>query len=292
MGELRDKFRKHYDAVFRVAVCRIFGMPSSRILSTLRSPTAGASCHLSVQAMRGAFASAGVDMSDDAWATTFAVHLARYGGDASVHTVHSWLVTGLADIISEVSGALGVGVEVLTDPTMLVQLPNGNDGLPADVGVLHYHDIRGSKLALDAVVFGLFGVSSPPSSEVALRHAEKTKFEKYSEGVRSRPDIRFIPFAVTEFGTLGGHATAFFTELAKQTAAAKGMHVGKLLASWRRKVSLAVHVVHADSVLRCLSAAADGVEAASSSARMPSPATALFARAMGRKRPRASSSGA
>jgi hypothetical protein len=37
------------------------------------------------------------------------------------------------------------------DPTMLVQLPNGSDGLPADVGVLHYHGIRGSKLDLDAV---------------------------------------------------------------------------------------------------------------------------------------------
>ena len=155
-----------------------------------------------------------------------------------------------------------------------------------------YHGIRGSKLALDAVVSGLFGVSSPPSPEVALRHAEKTKFEKYSEGLRSRPDIHFIPFAVTEFGTLGGHATAFLMELAKQPAASKGMHVGKLLASWRRKVSLAVHVAHADNVLRGLSAAADGVEAASSSAGMPSPATALFTRAMGRKRPRASSSGA
>jgi hypothetical protein len=63
--------------------------------------------------------------------------------DASVHTAHSWLVTALAEIISEVRGALGVGVEVLTYPTMLVQLPNGNDGLPADVGVLHYHGIRG-----------------------------------------------------------------------------------------------------------------------------------------------------
>jgi hypothetical protein len=62
MGELRDKFLEQYDAVFRVAVCRIFGLPSSRILSTLRSPTACASCHLSVQAMRGVVASAGVDM--------------------------------------------------------------------------------------------------------------------------------------------------------------------------------------------------------------------------------------
>jgi hypothetical protein len=71
------------------------------------------------------------------------------------------LVTALAEIISEVRGALGVGVEVLTDPTMFVQLHNGNDGLPVDVGVLHYHGIRGSKLALDAVVSGLFGVFSP-----------------------------------------------------------------------------------------------------------------------------------
>jgi hypothetical protein len=70
------------------------------------------------------------------------------------------------------------------------------------------------------------------------------------------------------------------------------MYVGKLLDSWRRKVSLAVHVAHADNVLRCLSAAADGVEAASSSAGMHAIATALFTRAMGRKRPRASSSGA
>jgi hypothetical protein len=104
--------------------------------------------------------------------TAFANHLARRGGDALVHTTHSWLVTALAEIISEVRGALGVGVEVLTNPTMSIQLPNGNDGLPANGGVLHYHGIRGSKLAaLDAVVSGLFGVSSPPSPEVALRRA-------------------------------------------------------------------------------------------------------------------------
>jgi hypothetical protein len=200
-------------------------------------------------------------------------------------------VTVLAEIISEVRGALGVGVEVLTGSKILVQLPNGNDDLPADVSVLHYHGIRGSELALDAVVSGLFGISSPPSPDVALRRVEKTKFEKYSKGVRSRPDIRFIPFAVTEFGTLGGHVTAFLTELAKQPATSKGMHVGKLLASWPRKVSLSVLAAHADNVLSGLSAAADGVEPASSSAGVPSPATALFTRAMGRKRPHAFSSG-
>jgi hypothetical protein len=60
------------------------------------------------------------------------------------------------------------------------------------------------------------------------------------------------------------------------------------MASRHRKVSLAVHVAHVDNNLRGMSAAADGVEAASSPAGMPSPVTALFTRAMGRKCPRAS----
>jgi hypothetical protein len=80
-------------------------------------------------------------------------------------------VAAIAEIISKVRGAFGVGVEALIDPSMFVQLPNGNDGLPADVGVLHDHGIRGSKLALDAVVSGVFGVSSSPSPEVALHRA-------------------------------------------------------------------------------------------------------------------------
>jgi hypothetical protein len=104
--------------------------------------------------------------------------------------------------------------------------------------------------------------------------------------------MRFIPRVVTEFGTLNGHATAFLTELAKQATTSKGMHVGKLLASWRRNVSLAVHVTHADNVLRDLSASADGMEAACDFVEMPSHVTALFTRAMGRKRPLASPSGA
>jgi hypothetical protein len=62
---------------------------------------------------------------------------------------------------------------------------------------------------LDAVVSGFFGVSSPPSPKVALRSIVKTKLEEYSERVLSRPDSRFIPFAVTEFGTISGHANAF-----------------------------------------------------------------------------------
>jgi hypothetical protein len=98
--------------------------------------------------------------------------------------------------------------------------------------------------------------------------------------MRSCPDIRFIPFAVTEFGALGGHATTFLAAMPNHAAASKGMHVGKLLACLRRKVSLAVHVADVDNVLRGLSVASDDVEAASSSAEMPSSATALFTHAM------------
>jgi hypothetical protein len=46
----------------------------------------------------------------------------------------------------------------------------------------------------------------------------------------------------------------------------------------------AVHVAHADNALRGLSAAADGVEAASSSVKVHPPAMAFFTRDMGRKR--------
>jgi hypothetical protein len=70
-------------------------------------------------------------------------------------------------------------------------------------------------LDIEAVVYGLFDVSSPPSPDVALCRAKTTKFEKYSEGVRSRHGICFVPFAVTEFGVLGGHATALLTKLAR-----------------------------------------------------------------------------
>jgi hypothetical protein len=58
----------------------------------------------------------------------------------------------------------------------------------------------------------------------------------YSEGVWSRPDIRFIPFTITDFSVLGGHATACLAKLAKQTTVSKGVHVGKLLASLRQRV--------------------------------------------------------
>jgi hypothetical protein len=65
---------------------------------------------------------------------------------------------------------------------MLVQLPNYSGSLHADVGVLRDHGIRDIKVTIDAVVSGLFGVSSPPTLEVAISRAEKTKFENIRRG--------------------------------------------------------------------------------------------------------------
>jgi hypothetical protein len=86
--------------------------------------------------MWGAFNSTSVDMSHNAWATAFAKQLARCGGYDSVHTAHSWLMPDIVENISEVRGAIGSSVEVLTDTTMYVKLPNGNDGGHANVGIL------------------------------------------------------------------------------------------------------------------------------------------------------------
>jgi hypothetical protein len=114
MSELRDNFLEHYDAVFRVAVCCILCLPSFRTLSTLRSPTAFASCYLSVQVVRGAFESGGVYMSDGVRANILADHSARCGDDTPAHTAHSWLVTALAETISDVLSVVGIGFEGLS----------------------------------------------------------------------------------------------------------------------------------------------------------------------------------
>jgi hypothetical protein len=54
--------------------------------------------------------------------------------------------------------------------------------------IIPCHDIRGSKFGLVAVVYGLFGFSSPPSPDTALCRVEKTKCDKYSDrgGTESR----------------------------------------------------------------------------------------------------------
>jgi hypothetical protein len=197
-------------------------------------------------------------------------------------------MTALAEIISEVRGALGVGVEVLKDHTMLAQLPNGNDGLPADVGVLQYHSIRSSKLALDAVVSGLFGVSCP-SLEVTLRRAEKIKFEKYSEEVRSRPDIRFI--LLRSWNSVLSVATPRLLrhnwldgQPLKRCMWASCSPLGA-----ERFLSPSMSLTRKAFCLSCMPPQTVWRPLLPCSAGMPSHAMALFTRSMGRKRSRASS---
>ena len=68
--------------------------------------------------------------------------------------------------------------------------------------------------------------------------------------------------------------------MAKQVAASQGMHVGKLLASLRRRISLAVHIAHADNVLRGAASAAESVAGASDSRGVPSSPARLGASAL------------
>jgi hypothetical protein len=82
-----------------------------------------------------------------------------------------------------------------------------------------------------------------------------------------------------------GNAKAFLTKSAKHVAASKGEHDGELLASWRRKVPLSVHVTRASNAMRGLSSAVDGWPAARS---FLLPATPFITRAIGRKRLRVS----
>eukprot|EP00873_Tetraselmis_striata_P003013 jgi/Tetstr1/423277/TSEL_013976.t1 len=56
-------------------------------------------------------------------------------GRVSNHAAHEWAAHGLSDICHDVKSALGVGVQILTDPSVLVSLPKGSDGRPADVGL-------------------------------------------------------------------------------------------------------------------------------------------------------------
>jgi hypothetical protein len=135
--------------------------------------------------MECALESASTDISDDVLSIACGIHVGRCGGDASVHTIHSLLVTALVGIISEVRCALGVCLEVLTDATLSMQLPNCDDDPPTDAGVVDYHPRP--KFALDAVVSGLIGVSIPSSSPEAalLSRAEKSKFDELEEGAES-----------------------------------------------------------------------------------------------------------
>eukprot|EP00873_Tetraselmis_striata_P034514 jgi/Tetstr1/454778/TSEL_041661.t1 len=138
---------------------------------------------------------------------------------------------GLSDVCHDVKSALGVGVQSLTDPSVFVSLPKSIDGRPADVGLFGYGGIRGNTVAVDTTIAPILGApSSDPTT--ALRAAERHKIQKYDEGVRNAAGmLRFVPFAVFEFGSLAPHDEAFLAEVAKATPSREAPATNAAMAS-------------------------------------------------------------
>eukprot|EP00873_Tetraselmis_striata_P024040 jgi/Tetstr1/444304/TSEL_032195.t1 len=285
LGEVRERSPEYYDSMFRVAACRPFGLPASPVLS-LGEPCSCASCSFSVQGMLARFEDAGVEFTPSTWAVAYADHVARCSGGDSNHAAHEWAAHGLSDICHDVKSALGVGVQILTEPSVLVSLPKGSDGRPADVGLFGYGGIRGNTVAVDTTIAPILGVSTPDPT-TALRAAERHKIQKYDEGVRNAAGmLRFVPFAVSEFGSLAPHAEAFLVELAKASQAHTGKNIGQLLSAWRRRFSLLINMAHADNVLGGVAAARVARDGAPAPASRRSSACVAMTRVIGCKRPR------
>eukprot|EP00873_Tetraselmis_striata_P010214 jgi/Tetstr1/430478/TSEL_020286.t1 len=285
LGEVRERSPEYYDSMFRVAACRPFGLLASPVLS-LGEPCSCASCSFSVQGMLARFEDAGVEFTPSTWAVAYADHVARCSGGDSNHAAHEWAAHGLSDICHDVKSALGVGVQILTEPSVLVSLPKGSDGRPADVGLFGYGGIRGNTVAVDTTIAPILGVSTPDPT-TALRAAERHKIQKYDEGVRNAAGmLRFVPFAVSEFGSLAPHAEAFLVELAKASQAHTGKNIGQLLSAWRRRFSLLINMAHADNVLGGVAAARVARDGAPAPASRRSSACVAMTRVIGCKRPR------
>eukprot|EP00873_Tetraselmis_striata_P029615 jgi/Tetstr1/449879/TSEL_036938.t1 len=175
---------------------------------------------------------------------------------------------------------------ILTDPSVLVSLPKGSDGRLADIGLFGYGGIRGNTVAVDTTIAPILGVStSDPTT--ALRAAKRRKIQKYDEGVRNAAGmLRFVPFAVSEFGSLAPHAEAFLVELAKASQAHTGQKIGQLLSAWRRRFSLLINMAHADNVLGGVAAARAARDGALAPASRRSSACVAMTRVIGCKRPR------
>eukprot|EP00873_Tetraselmis_striata_P002184 jgi/Tetstr1/422448/TSEL_013286.t1 len=285
LGEVRERSPEYYDSMFRVAACRPFGLPAAPVLS-LGEPCPCASCSFSVQGMLARFEDAGVEFTPSTWAVAYADHVARCSGGVSNHAAHEWAAHGLSDICHDVKSALGVGVQILTDPSVLVSLPKGSDGRPADVGLFGYGGIRGNTVAIDTTIAPILGVSSSDPT-TALRAAERHKIQKYDEGVRNAAGmLRFVPFAVSEFGSLAPHAEAFLVELAKASHTHTGQKIGQLLSAWRRRFSLLINMAHADNVLGGVASARAARDGTPAPASRRSSACVAMTRVIGCKRPR------
>eukprot|EP00873_Tetraselmis_striata_P027526 jgi/Tetstr1/447790/TSEL_035120.t1 len=285
LGEVRERSPEYYDSMFRVAACRPFGLPAAPVLS-LGEPCPCASCSFSVQGMLARFEDAGVEFTPPTWAVAYGDHVARCSGGVSNHAAHEWAAHGLSDICHDVKSALGVGVQILTDPSVLVSLPKGSDGRPADVGLFGYGGIRGNTVAIDTTIAPILGVSSSDPT-TALRAAERHKIQKYDEGVRNAAGmLRFVPFAVSKFGSLAPHAEAFLVELAKASHTHTGQKIGHLLSAWRRRFSLLINMAHADNVLGGVASARAARDGTPAPASRRSSACVAMTRVIGCKRPR------
>eukprot|EP00873_Tetraselmis_striata_P005317 jgi/Tetstr1/425581/TSEL_016002.t1 len=178
--------------------------------------------------MLARFEDAGVDFTPSTWAVAYADHVARcFGGDSN-HAAHEWAAHGLSDVCHDVKSALGVGVQILTDPSVLVSLPKGSDGRPAEIGLFGNCGFRGNTVAIDATIAA--PLSSACQARIQRLHCgpeSASEIQKYDEGVRNAAGmLRFVPFAVSEFGSLAPHAQAFLVELAKASHTHTGQKIG------------------------------------------------------------------
>eukprot|EP00873_Tetraselmis_striata_P018915 jgi/Tetstr1/439179/TSEL_027624.t1 len=143
---------------------------------------------------------------------------AKARSDYSNHAAHEWAAHGLSDVCHDVKSAMGVGVHIITDPSVLVSLPKGSDGRP--VGLFGYGGIRGNAVAVDTTIAPILGVT-------ALRAPERHKIQKYDEGVQNAAGmLRFVPFAVFEFGSLAPHAETFLQAQHRRSRHALAHHRG------------------------------------------------------------------
>eukprot|EP00873_Tetraselmis_striata_P016574 jgi/Tetstr1/436838/TSEL_025615.t1 len=100
---------EYYDSMFRVAVCRPYGLAAALVLS-LGEPCPCAFCSFSVQGMLARFEEVGVEFTPSAWAVAYVDHVARCSGGDSNHAAHEWAAHGLSDVCHDVKSAHGVGV--------------------------------------------------------------------------------------------------------------------------------------------------------------------------------------
>eukprot|EP00873_Tetraselmis_striata_P012666 jgi/Tetstr1/432930/TSEL_022270.t1 len=236
--------------------------------------------------MLASFEDVGVEFTPSAWAVTYADHVSRCSGGDSNHAAHEWAAHGLSDVCHDVKSALGVGVPILTDPSVLVSLPKGSAGRPADVGLFGYDGIRGNTVAVDTTIAPILGVPSLDPT-TTLRPAERHKIQKYDEGVQNAAGmLRFVPFAVSEFGLLAPHAEAFLVELAKTSHKHTGQKIGQLLSAWRRSFFLLINMAHADNVLGGVAATRAARDCAPAHASRRSSAGVAMTRVIGFKRSR------